>query len=262
MAISISLFETLANSVAGTPLLADSLGGGGTGTDLGQVTNGSFAPITPPQGNNVGGQDWFFTHDAAVDQITDTKIFIADYAVSTGFTYGGPATRSSAADFASLKALGLASGSSKTNADGLSGGIWTEMKVLDMIAVTTQFDQASNPSTVKIYGDNTTDGTDLANSFTIAADAMVISTDQSSGGDATDGFLPTAPVAGSVGINNDTVLGDTCHLRHRIFLPTSFSDGGIHQLGLTIAFTFTAALCGAVYSGSVQKLVESFTSFL
>ncbi len=235
MAVSLTISETLDGTA-----IADSLSGGGTGTDLGQVTNGSFAPITPPATNNQGGQEWFIRHDATVDPITDVKLYIQEYGVGTGFTYGGPGTRSAAADLASLIALATASGGNKTNADGLSGGLWMEQEVITMISETNQFDQAGRPSFVKIFGDAGTDGVDLASAFVINSAAMVIDSDQALGGNATAGYIPTAPVAGEIGINGDTAKGDNAHLRFRVYTPSSFSDGGIFQVEIVVAYTFTA----------------------
>jgi hypothetical protein len=235
MAIALTIGETLDGAQ-----IADALSGGGTGTDLGQVTNGSFSPITPPAANNQGRQDWFVRHDAVVDAITDTKIFMQEYGVGTGFTYGGPGTRSAAADFTSLKALANSSGGDKTNSDDLSGGLWMEQEVITMISETNQFDQAGRGTFVKIFGDALTDGVDLASAFVLNASAMVIDSDQASGGNGSAGYIPTAPIAGEIGINGDTVRGDNAHLGFRIYTPASFSDGGIFQAELVVAYTFTA----------------------
>lgn len=235
MAIALTISETL-DGVQ----IADALSGGGTGTDLGQVTNGSFSPIVPPASNNQGRQDWFVRHDATVDPITDVKIFMQEYGVGTGFTYGGPGTRSAAADNTALRNLANASGGDKTNSDTLSGGIWMEQEVITMISETNQFDQAGRPTFVKIFGDGLTDGIDLASAFTIDAAAMVIDSDQASGGNGSAGYIPTAPVSGQIGKDGDTALGDNAHLGFRVYTPGSFSDGGIYQVELVISYTFTA----------------------
>lgn len=99
-------------------------------------------------------------------------------------------------------------------------------------STTNQFDQASFPSLVKIYGDNGTDGIDLASAFQVAADAMVLD----SGGET----LASAPVAGQIGIDNDAVLGDNAKLKLRAYLRSAFPDGGIVQWEYVIAYSFTA----------------------
>ena len=104
----------------------------------------------------------------------------------------------------------------------------------------TNFDQAARPADVKIFGDNGTDGQDLASAFSIVSEAMVIDSDQSAGGDASDGFIPTAPVDGEVGKDADTVLGDNAHIALRAYLRTAFSTGGIFQVEIVAVYTFTS----------------------
>jgi len=221
MAVLLTISETL-----GGAAIADSLAGGGTGVDLGSVTNNNYAPIIDKSAN-TGKQDLYISHDATIDPITDVKFYIDSYAV-TGFTYGG--ADSAANDFTTLKNLGNTSGSSKNNADGLSGGLWIDM---DFDATTTnQFDQANFPALVKIFGDNVVDGTDLANAFLLAADALVY--------DAPGETAATAPVAGKIGKANDNALGEAAHIKLRIYLPNSFSQGGIVQVAFVTAYSFTA----------------------
>ena len=81
--------------------IADALSGGGTGTSLGQLTNGSYTPVTS-KAANTGRQDWFIRHNAVNDPITDGKIHIQEYGVGTAFTYGGPAARFAAGGFTTL----------------------------------------------------------------------------------------------------------------------------------------------------------------
>jgi hypothetical protein len=222
MTVLLTISETL-----GGAAVADSLAGGGTGVDLGSVVNNQYAPITLKSAN-TGHQDLFISHDAVLDPITDVKTFIQQYGVGTGFTYGGADT--AANDFTTLVNLGNASGSSKNNADGLSGGIWIDM---DWNASTAnQFDQANFPTLVKIYGDGLTDGVDLASAFILKADAMVY--------DAPPETAAGTPVDGQIGISGDTTLGDTAHVKLRIYIPNAFSDGGIIQWEWVIAYSFTS----------------------
>lgn len=222
MSVALIISETLDGSQ-----VADSLQGGGNGVDLGPVNNNSFAPVTSKSGN-TGKQDLFIQTDAVADPITDTKTFVQQYGTGTGYTYGGNA--SAAADYASLKSLGNASGSSKNNNDGLSGGLWIDM---DWDAVTAnQFDQANFPSVVKIYGDNLTDGTTLATAFTINAAAMVYN--------APGETAASSPVAGVIGKSGDTANGDAAHIKLRIYLPSSHTTGGYMQWEWVVAYSFTA----------------------
>jgi hypothetical protein len=222
MTVLLTVSETLDGSA-----VADALAGGGTGVDLGSVVNNSYAPVILKSAN-TGGQNLFIRTDAVIDPVTDVKTFIQTYGVGTGFTYGGADT--AAGDFTTLKNLANASGSSKNNGDGLSGGLWIDM---DWDASTTnQFDQGSFPTLVKIYGDGLTDGIDLASAFTLKANAMVYA--------APSETAASAPVDGQIGIDGDTALGDNAHVKLRIYVPNSFSDGGIVQWEWVIAYSFTA----------------------
>lgn len=223
MTVLLTVSETLDGSA-----VSDSLAAGGTGVDLGSVVNNQFAPLTDKTAN-TGSQLLYVRHDATVDPITEVGTFIESYA-ATGFTYGG--ANSAAGDFTALKALGFGSGSSKNNADGLSGGLWVDM---DAAASTTnQFDQATFPTKVKIYGDgsgSSTDGIDLASAFTVKSTAMVI---------APADTLATTPVDGVIGKDGDTVKGDNAKLKLRIYLPLAQLEGGIHQWSWTVKYSFTA----------------------
>ena len=226
MAVALTISETLLGSAVN-----DSLAGGGNGVDYLSVTNGQYAPLAD-QGSNTGAKTLYIRHDAVTNPITDVKTFIADYNLSTGFTYGGAKT--SATDYQDLLNEGNTSGDSKNNINGLSGGLWIDM---DADASTTnQFDQANFPSLVKIYGDNggfaSGDGRDLASGFTMAADAMVA--------DNTGEVLATSPVAGQIGKEDDLVLGEAAKVKLRIYLREAFPDGGIVQWGWVVAYAATS----------------------
>jgi hypothetical protein len=223
MAVSLTISETIAGSQ-----IADALDGGGSGMDLGSVVNNSYAPVTD-KSSNTGKQDLYVRHDATVDPITDFKLFIQQFGVGTGYTYGG--ADSAANDYTSLKSLGNNSGDSKNNADGLSGGLWVDM---DYDAATSnQFDQANFPTVVKIFGDNNTDGIDLASAFVVNSAAMVYN----------NAGTPTAPTAaenGKIGKSGDTTLGDVSHLKFRVYIPSAHTDGGIMQVEVVFAYSYTS----------------------
>lgn len=233
MAVLLTVSETLDGAQILDALAAPAPGP--TGIDLGPVVNGSYAPIISGPAN-TGHQKLYIRHDGSVDPITAVKFFIQEYGTDTGFAYGGPL--SAATDYANLIALGNASGSSKNNADGLSGGLWIDMDANASTA--NQFDQATFPAVVKIFGDGGTAGIDLASAFDLRAEALVIDTNQGAGADGDGAFLPTAPVNNQIGIDGDGVLGDNAKLRMRIFLPTSYSNGGYHQVEKVISYSFTA----------------------
>ena len=222
MTVLLTISETIDGSA-----VADALAGGGTGVDFGSTVNDQYSPLIDKSAN-TGAKTLYIHHDATIDPITDVKTFIQEYGVGTGFTYGGADT--AANDYTSLKSLGNASGSSKNNADGLSGGVWIDM---DADASTTnQFDQATFPTVVKIYGDNTTDGTDLATALSLNSAAMVY--------DAPGETLASAPVTGQIGKATDTVLGTNGKIKLRAYLTALYANGGIVQWEWVIAYSFTA----------------------
>jgi hypothetical protein len=226
--------------------ISDALSSGGTGTNLNQVTNSSFSPLINKT-NNQGRADWFIRHNATVDPITDCKIHLQAYGTGTGFSYGGPAARSAAADYTAILAEGTASGTSKNNTDGFSSGLWIEMNVLQMISETNQFDVATRgggalaPAADEVVIFENTVGNDLANAVTISKAAAVINdAGLGNGGTGAAGYIPNAPVDGQLGINGDTALGDNYHLAWRIYLRSSFSSGGVYQIEAVVVYTFTA----------------------
>jgi hypothetical protein len=240
MAVLLTVSETISGSA-----VADALAGGGTGVDLGSVVNNQYAPITDKT-LNTGRQSLFVRHDATIDPITDVKLFFQEFGVGTGFSYGG--ADSAANDIATLITMGNTSGDSKNNGDGNSAGVWVDMD--HKVSETNQFDYAVNGistggteggnDTVRKFGDNTTDMIDLASAEVVDSQAMCTTSDQGGGGDATNGYTPTAPVAGQLGKASDTALGDRMHLRFRIYLANSFTQGGIFQWEQVIAYSFTA----------------------
>lgn len=206
--------------------ISDSLEGGGTGLDLGSVVSASYAPLTDIN-LNQGKQDLYIQHDGT-NKITNLRVFIGTFGVGTGFTYGGQ--RTAATDFTNLKALGNASGSSKNNADGNSGGLWMDMDWSHDDS--SRFDVAVYPDEVKIFGDNAADGIDLGSAFTIVSEAMSYS--------APPETAPSAPVDGELGPVGNTVLGDNAHIMYRIYLPSGHGDAGVWQAELVYAYSFTS----------------------
>ncbi len=222
MAVTLTVSESIDGAA-----VTDALSGGGTGVDFGSVINGSFAPVIDKV-LNQGEQSLYIRHDAGIDPITDVGFFLQTFGVGTGFSYGG--AQSAATDFTTLKSLGSASGSSKNNADGLSGGIWIDMDFDSNDS--TRFDITNFPSLVKIHGDNGTDGQDLASAFSLVTDAMVF--------DAPGETVASSPVAGQIGKAGDTALGTNAHINLRIYIPTTHPDGGIIQWEWVIKYSLTA----------------------
>jgi len=223
LAVLLTVSETLNGSA-----IADSLEGGGTGIDLGAVVNNQYAPFIDKTAN-TGAQTLYIRHNAVDFPITDVGFFIQQYGIGTGFTYGGADT--AANDIATLISLGTASGSSKNNADGLSGGLWIDMD--SDVSTTNQFDQAGFPGVVKIFGDAGTAGIDIASAFTLQTAAMVYD-------NASVETQASAPVTGQIGKASDSVLGDNAKIKLRIYLPNSFTDGGYVQCEMVVKYSFTS----------------------
>jgi hypothetical protein len=225
MAVNLTLSKTLSGSAA-----ADSLAGGGTGVDLGSVVNGEYCPIIS-KAANTGWQTLYIRHNATIDPITNVKTFIAEFSQ----TYGG--ADSAAGDFATLVAKGNASGNSANNGDGLSAGLRIEHDAdLGATLGASAFD--ATRAQVDIYGDNNTDGIDLASAFDLHVDALIYDSDpHGTPGTPVDA---SAPVTGQIGKDGDSVLGDHALVKLRYYLEEAAPDGGIVQFDFVIGYSFTA----------------------
>lgn len=228
MAVNLTISETLTGGG-----LADSLAGGGTGCDLGNVIVGQYAPISS-QPSNTGAQEIYVSHDAVVDEITQVRLFIQQFGVGTGFTYGG--ATSAAADIAKVLNMGNGSNSAvANNSDGLANGLHIDMDW--QVSTVNQFNPSRIGTQVRIFGDNggaaTGEGRNEATAFTLYADAM----SRNNGGVEVDA---TTPISGVIGKAADAVLGDRGHFKTRFYLADSESDGGILQWETVVAYSYTA----------------------
>jgi hypothetical protein len=206
--------------------VSDSLAGGGTGLDLGQVVNGQYTPIIN-QSANTGYQDVFISHDATVDQITDVGTYVAEFSQ----TYGGADT--AANDIATLISKGQSDNeATANNSDGFASGLRIEHGGIDISGLGASAFLPSRAQ-VNIYGNSGTDGIDLASKFDMHVDAMVYN----NAGSEVDA---TTPVTGEIGKTGDTVLGDQAHVGLRFYLEDAAPDGGIIQWDWVIAYSFTA----------------------
>lgn len=237
MAVLLTVSETL-----GGAEVSDALAGGGTGIDLGQVTNGSYAPLLD-QTLNQGAQTLYVRHDAIVDPITDVKTYLVSYA-ETGFTYGGPSNSDAASNLASILAEGASSdvsAAAKNNSNGLAGGLWMEMQY--NVTESNQFDifndrtlnSVTSPGSkfVKIYG-RAGEGQSAETAFGLIKESCLYTADNVAETE------PTGPVDGTIGLSTDTVLGNRAKIRMRIYLKTAFADGGIFQLAKIFRYSYTA----------------------
>jgi len=205
---------------------ADALLGGGTGIDYGTGVNNQWTPIIDKTGN-TGALAAYISHDG-INKITEFKTHIQTYGASTGFTYGGTDTAGN--DFTTLTGLGLASGSSKNNADGLSGGLWAEFDA--DVSAANFFDRAARPTLVKVFGD-AGNGQSLATAYTVLSDSCIY---DSGGGTET---VASAPLDGELGASADTVLGDRSLVHYRVYFPSAFAVGGTIQFEQVWTYAFT-----------------------
>lgn len=221
MAVNLTISKTVSGSQVN-----DSLAGGSSGLDLGSVVNGKYCPIIS-QPANTGWQTLYLSHDATINEIDAVKTFISQFSG----TYGG--ADSAANDFATLKAKGNADNEvTANNSDGLSSGLRIEHDA-DIPGSLGASAFLPSRGQVKIYGNNLTDGIDLASAFTVHADAMTYW----NGSTEVDA---TTPVAGKIGKSSDTVLGNRARLKLRFYLEQAAPDGGILQWDWVVAYSFTA----------------------
>jgi hypothetical protein len=223
MAVVLTVSETVTGAN-----VSDSLAGGSTGLDLGQVTNGQYAPLTL-QSANTGHQDIYIRHDAVVDPITSVAFYLAIYSG----TYGGAS--SAAADFTTIGAYGAAdTGATANNSDGLSRGIHMDMSW--DVATASQFAYTREATGQKrIFGKDYSglDGLSLGDAFPMHVDAA-------SYWNGSTEIDATTPVTASIGKASDTVLGNRGHVRMRGYLHTAAVDGGILQYDTVISYSYTA----------------------
>lgn len=221
MAVNLTISKTVTGSQ-----VADALAGGGSGLDLGSVVNGKYCPIIS-QPSNTGWQTIYIRHDATINEIDNVKTFVAQFSG----TYGGAV--SAAADFATLKAKGNADNeNTANNSDGLASGLRIEHDA-DLGGSLGASAFLPSRGQVKIYGNNLTDGIDLASAFPLHVDAMTYW----NGASEVDA---TTPVTGKIGKSSDTVLGNRANLKLRFFLEQAAPDGGILQFDWVTAYSFTA----------------------
>lgn len=223
MAVLLTISETAAGAE-----VSDTLSGGSTGLDLGQVVNGQYSPLIS-QTSNTGAQELYIRHDATIDPITNVEFYVATYSG----TYGG--ANSAAADFTTLTGYGAAdSGATKNNSDGLSRGLHVDMDW--QVSTANQFDYTREATGQKrIFGKTYSglDGVALATAFLMHADAA----SYWNGSSEVDA---TTPVTAKIGKSTDTVLGNRGHVKMRFYLHTAASDGGILQFDFVTAYSYTA----------------------
>ena len=222
-----SVVVTISETIDGADC-SDSLAGGDSGLDLGQVVNGSYTPIID-QTSNTGTQDLYIHHDAVNDPITDCGFYLAIYSG----THGG--VNSAGDNLATILALGAAdTGATKNNTDGNSRGLHIHM---DWQAnASTQFDYSYQDTQRRIFGYDSgsgVDGSSIDLKHPLHEDACSY-WDTSTEADA------SAPVAGKIGKESDTVLGNRGHIKMRFYLESSATEGGILQWDTVFVYSYTS----------------------
>jgi hypothetical protein len=210
MTINITFSKTFKGSA-----ISDSLDGGGTGLDFTQIINGQYAPITN-KSLNTGRQDLYISHNHT-SALVDCKLYLAEYGEESSNTYGGSDTKSN--DFSQIVSLGNASGNSKNNFDGLSGGLWIDFRA--NCTDSQQFDRANYPTKVLVFGTSNTLGIGIDEALPILTDSLIY--------DNSGETLASSPIEGSIGETGNTTLGDSAHVRLRMYLPNSFAESGVFQ---------------------------------
>ena len=224
MAVNLTVSQTINGAES-----SDALSGGSTGIDFGQVANGAYAPILS-QTANTGAMDIFIRHDAAIDPITNVKLYVGQYSG----TYGG--ANSASADIATLLAYGAAdTGATKNNSDGLSQGLHIDMDY--GVLPTNMFDYTRETTGQKrIFGKTYAgglNGDSLANAFVLKGTAM-------SYYDGSTEVAASGPVDGKIGKSSDAVLGNRGHFKARFYLNSGATSGGYLQSSLIISYSYTA----------------------
>jgi len=221
---------TIAKTINGAQI-ADSLAGGSTGWDIGQVSNTlGYAPYVD-RALNTGHQNIFAFHNAVVDPITDVATYIG---VFPG-VYGGANPGGAAADYTDLVSMGLADPvNDKNNAAGFSQGLRVDHSGITMGSNPDRFDPTV--ARVRVYGHDYGAGSigiNLASAVPMHVDAMVFN----NAGTAVDA---TAPSVGVIGVNGNTALGDTAWVGMRYYLNNLATEGGIMQFGWIWSYSYTA----------------------
>ena len=229
----------IGSTAAASGDIADGLSGGDTGADLGQASNGSYAPLSGAQSGNGGSKDLYLSHDATVDPITNISFYLGEFSG----TYGGPASSSPSADLATLLQQGEDdAGGLANNSDGLSSGLHMDMSY--SVSTPNQFAPARvSTGQKRIFGK-----TISLVQYGTQTNPIAMHEDACFYWDGSTKNAPSAPEAGKVGKSSDTVLGNRAQIRLRYHLPTTASIGGIIQWAFTTVFSYTAAISLCLYS--------------
>ena len=211
--------------------IADALSGGDTGADMGQASNGSYAPLVGAQSANGGSKVLYLKHDAEVDPITNVGFYVSAY---TG-TYGGPSSGSPALDLTTLLGQGSAdAGGYANNQDGLSSGLHMDMSYA--VSTENQFAPARESTGQKRIFGKTYSLVQLGTQN----DPIGLHPDACFYWNGSTKVAPSAPEAGKIGKSSDAALGNQAEIRLRYCLPSAAVIGGVLQWAFTTVFSYTA----------------------
>jgi len=219
----------ITSSPSVTTDISDALTGGSLGCDLGQSTNGSYAPLVGFQDGNAGNKSLYLSHNATVDPVTNIGFYLSTY---TG-TYLGGANATS--DIAQILANGASdSGVNANNADGYSNGLHIDMSY--SVADISQFAPSREQSGQKRIFGKTYSGNQvgvMATPITLYKDALFTWTSPNK-------VQPSSPVDGKIGKSGDTVLGSMAQVRLRYYMSKSSTTGGTLQWNFVTVYSYTA----------------------
>lgn len=225
MAISIT------SDYAGTTQYEDILEGAVNapeGVDMGAVVTGSYVPLSDKT-LNTGRKNVYISHNNA-SKITDVKTFIAKIPTLSTYTYGGDDSAEN--DYNKLIDFGENSGTSKTNGDSNSSGLWIDMDQDSSVA--NQFDVLNYPDLVKIYGakpvaDNL--GISFATAYILAKESMT----------KANGVNADTPVDGEIGESGNATLGDVACVKLRFYVKGNYAGNiGYFQIEWNLVYTETS----------------------
>jgi len=227
MAVTLKITAT----PGGSTDIADTLSGGSTGADIGQATNGAYAPIVGEQSANGGAKTLYISHNAVVDPVTNVGFYLAAYSG----TYGGPSSSSPSADLTKVLDAGASdNGGQANNSDGLSNGLHVDMSY--SISDSGQFAPSREQTGQKRVFGKTVGGIRYGLQtapIPLHQDALFFWSSPSK-------VAPTAPEAGKIGLSTATDLGSHAQVRFRYYMPSSSTVGGVLQWSLATIYSFTA----------------------
>lgn len=214
-------YDLIISATPGGENVSDDLKNGGEGLDFGKVSSSSYTPLISKD-ENTGQKDLYIRHTGR-GPIEGLAMYLTPYSDS----YGG--SRSSEEDFKALLELGsLSASETANNLDGRYSGLSIEQN--RKLSSGPAFFKEGNP-TVAVMGKGGA-GSGVARAIPIRTEAIFVS---GSGDD------PLSSEQGRLGESGNTNLGDTAHIKMRVYMPASGARlGGLFQWDLNFIFSHLA----------------------